>query len=362
MKRQLPNLLLALFLASATAGMAAEPPADAAAAAPADSKKPALHVGDAAPALKPGKWLKGEPVAKFEPGKIYIVEFWASWCGPCRASVPHLTKLQKQYPDITFIGMDGSEQEPTAAADFVKEMGEKMDYRVALDDDAHTAVKDWMEASNQDGIPCAFVVGKDSKIAWIGHPMQLDKILEQVVAGTFDAQKVAQETELAEKAAQAADEMLEKAAEKAVKDGDFTALDKAAKDHPDLANTVAQIKFEVSVEKKDFPTALGMAKDLVEKEKDNGELLNEIAWTLVDPEKPFEKPDLDLALKAAERSNELAKGEEPAVLDTLARVYYTRGDAAKAIELQTKAVSKAGDNDDLKDQLNKTLSKYKSGK
>ena len=44
-------------------------------------------------------------------------------------------------------------------------------------------------------------------------------------------------------------------------------------------------------------------------QKDNAELLNEIAWFMVDPKNPFEKPDLDLALKAAERANELAKGE-----------------------------------------------------
>src|ERR1700722_8182729 len=110
----------------------ADPPADE----PAEPKEPAvtLHVGDAAPALTPGKWLKGEPVAAFEKDKIYIVEFWATWCGPCKASIPHLTELQKKYPKVTVIGQDCLEQSPDDVAEFVKKMGEKMDYRVTLDD------------------------------------------------------------------------------------------------------------------------------------------------------------------------------------------------------------------------------------
>src|SRR5207248_2345586 len=60
--------------------------------------KPAtLKVGDAAPALSKGKWLKGEPVKAFEPGKVYVIECWATWCGPCVAAIPHVTELQHKY-------------------------------------------------------------------------------------------------------------------------------------------------------------------------------------------------------------------------------------------------------------------------
>ena len=58
-----------------------------------------LQIGDAAPELKVEKWVKGDPVTTFEKGKVYVVEFWATWCPPCIKSIPHLTELQKQYKE-----------------------------------------------------------------------------------------------------------------------------------------------------------------------------------------------------------------------------------------------------------------------
>ena len=56
-----------------------------------------LKAGDPAPKLKPGKWIQGEPVSEFEKGKAYIVEFWATWCPPCRASIPHLNEIHTKF-------------------------------------------------------------------------------------------------------------------------------------------------------------------------------------------------------------------------------------------------------------------------
>jgi len=64
-----------------------------------------LNVGDPAPKLAVKEFVKGEPIAGLDKGKLYVVEFWATWCGPCRQTIPHLTELQKKYPAITFLGI-----------------------------------------------------------------------------------------------------------------------------------------------------------------------------------------------------------------------------------------------------------------
>jgi thiol-disulfide isomerase/thioredoxin len=101
-----------------------------------------LNVGDPAPALPVAKWVKGQPVKQFEKGKVYVVEFWATWCGPCRQTIPHLTKLAEKYKDkVTVIGVSvwerADEEDPNAhiqrVEKFVQDMGDKMNYVVAVD-------------------------------------------------------------------------------------------------------------------------------------------------------------------------------------------------------------------------------------
>jgi enterochelin esterase-like enzyme/thiol-disulfide isomerase/thioredoxin len=156
------------------------------------SAKGSLGVGDAAPKLTVKEFLKGKSVRQFERGKVYVVEFWATWCPPCRDTIPHLTKLQKKYPDVTILGVSVSEPDPDKVKPFVEEMGEKMDYRVATDLKG-AMLKGWLQAAGQDGIPTAFIVDGDGKIAWIGHPTAMDKPLEKIHAGKWDLKAAAAE-------------------------------------------------------------------------------------------------------------------------------------------------------------------------
>lgn len=142
-----------------------------------DAEKQAvtLKVGDKAPELKIDAWVKGEQITGFEKGKVYVVEFWATWCGPCIKNIPHLTELQKEYKDVAFIGVAASERGDDAKSKqekvekFVKDKGDEMGYRVAFDGDREMS-KDWMQAAGQGGIPCAFIVDGEGKVAFIGHP------------------------------------------------------------------------------------------------------------------------------------------------------------------------------------------------
>jgi thiol-disulfide isomerase/thioredoxin len=157
---------------------------------------PRLKVGDPAPKIQTGKWVQGDPVKDFEKGKAYIVEFWATWCPPCRASIPHLNEIYQKYKDkgLIVIGQNCSERDENRVAPFVKQMGDKMTYRVALDDKRSAAEgqmsKTWMEAAGQEGIPTAFLVDTKGKIAWIGHPMELkDSVIESALSGKSPVRK-----------------------------------------------------------------------------------------------------------------------------------------------------------------------------
>jgi thiol-disulfide isomerase/thioredoxin len=151
-----------------------------------------LAIGHTAPPIEIEHWIsKKPPITEFEPGKVYVIEFWATWCGPCVASIPHLHELQVRHGDaITVISVS---DEPLATIEtFLQREHEGKtlqditdSYWLATDPDG--SVKEaYMQAAGKGGIPCAFVVGKTAEIEWIGHPMRIDDPVAKIIAGTWD--------------------------------------------------------------------------------------------------------------------------------------------------------------------------------
>lgn len=337
-----------------------------------------LVMGSKAPKLQVSKFIKGEPVKEFEKGKTYVVEFWATWCGPCIATIPHLTKLQKQYKDVTFIGVAIFEKDQDAVDEFVEKMGDKMDYRVALDSVAEDAspddgamAKNWMEPAGLQGIPAAFIVNGDGLIAWIGHPGEIDDPLEKVAQGKWDiaaevkkAKKIAEER----KKVQTVLTRLNKLFGDFQESGDpkelLKELDNAAREVPDRATQFSVIKFQVLAEPKgNVDQALELGAQLLESEiGDDSEALNNIAWMLVNPQRD-KKPDpklLKFALKVAQKADDLEKFEDPSIADTLAKAYFDNGMLEKAVETQERAVKTAPGTDLENDpDVKKRLRQYK---
>lgn len=156
---------------------------------------PTVNIGQPAPSLKVAKWLKGKPVEGFEKGKLYVVEFWATWCKPCIAGMPHLSELARQYrKDVTVLGVSILERKDTplsAIEKFVGGMGDKMDYTVGVEE-GDLMAQHWLKAAGERGIPFSFVIDRQGRVAWLGHPKKLDKILPQVISGTWDIAAAAQ--------------------------------------------------------------------------------------------------------------------------------------------------------------------------
>lgn len=284
----------------------------------------AAELGMDAPALHIAKFVKGGPVdlAKGKGSQIYVVEFWATWCGPCRVSIPHLTELQKKFKDkhVTMVGI--SDETIDKVAPFVKDMGDKMDYVVAIDDEQKTA-QDYMAAFDQNGIPTAFVVDKAGKVVWFGHPMgDLEKVLDQVVEGKFDV--AAYKAEQAKR-----QKMIEQLS---------AYLDQTTGD--DYSESA----------KKD-------GAQFVENCADQN-MLNQFAWIIL-THAQVKHRDMELAMTAVKKANKLSNGKDPSVLDTYARALHDTGEKAKAIDMEQKAVEVATD-PDMKQQLEATLKQYRS--
>lgn len=151
-----------------------------------------LGIGDPAPELAVTKWVKGAPVelAQVKGKSATVIEFWATWCAPCVHAIPHITKMQREFREhgVTFIGVTAEDPGNTLeqVTQFVEKQGDRMGYTVAFDGEGKTYER-FMTAAGQDGIPTAFVVDQEGRIAWIGHPMEdMDEVLHELVAGTFD--------------------------------------------------------------------------------------------------------------------------------------------------------------------------------
>jgi thiol-disulfide isomerase/thioredoxin len=151
---------------------------------------PSVNIGDQAPLLQLKTWLKGTPIQKFEKGKTYVLEFWATWCRPCRAAMPYLSELARKYKDrAIFIGVDVLETKKTTLNQiktFVTNMGQQMDYQVAIADNDYME-KNWLFAAGEMGIPSTFIVDGEGKLAWIGHPCDnLEDALSKIIINDWD--------------------------------------------------------------------------------------------------------------------------------------------------------------------------------
>jgi thiol-disulfide isomerase/thioredoxin len=312
-----------------------------------------LNLGDPAPPMAVSSWIKGDKVESFESGKTYVVEFWATWCGPCRATIPHLTELAHKYKGkgVRFVGVDVWERDTSLVKPYLEEMGDKMDYSVALDrvpekGDANEGAMalTWMKAAEENGIPSAFIV-HDGKIAWIGHPMAMDEPLEKVTAGDWDPRAKAA-GRLAEKAKERKMMAVRQKVYKPFRDGDYkgvlAAIEEATASDPELTGEFDMIRFAALGKGGDIDAALALGTKLIDTYKDNAGGLNGVAWYVIDPDlKPEPDPRLaQLALKVARRADELSKGENIAVLDTLAMALYRTGDPAEAVATEERALKR----------------------
>jgi thiol-disulfide isomerase/thioredoxin len=331
----------------------------------------ALRIGDPAPKLQVSAWVQGEPVAEFAKDKVYIIEFWATWCGPCIVSIPHLNELHRKYKDkgLVLIGQNCWEPEASDVRRFVKKMAGKMTYRVSLDDQTThkkgAMAATWLDASERQSIPSAFLVDKTGVVSWIGHAMELDeKMIESALTGSFDIQKARAEYS---KSAELQAKLIPIYGEysKAFDAKEWAAANQAldrieALSTPSDKERITYLRFIVRLHSGDHAAAQALAASLIPSGSITYNFPTRIASTIVAFENPG-KELLAVADEAAERAIFLSERKDAATMNLAARIKFMLGDKQGAIAHQQKAVELAGD-EKVKNAFRDSLEAYKAGR
>ena len=222
MKQQMTFLLVGTML---LAGLAAEAAAE-------------LEAGTKAPEITATDWLNTPPLtlAKLR-GRIAVIEFWATWCPPCRKTIPHLIELHKKYAPKGVVICSLTNEPKSKVEAFAREMG--MTYPVGCGSTSGGAY-------GVRGIPHAFVLDTSGTIVWHGHP----------AGGDFEAaiQKALRQTPptlMSEKDKAASEALLEKVEALIKKEQYATAVAmlgklKGADEDPKIAERAARIRTQLS--------------------------------------------------------------------------------------------------------------------
>ena len=123
------------------------------------------------------RWITAEPDAR---GKVAIIDFWATWCGPCIKAIPHMNDIANQFRgQVECVGVS-DESKSAFEAGIEKKNLKGSDFAYALALDPKGRMK---SAFNVRGIPFVAVMSTDWVVRWQGHPSSLTaSIISSIIA------------------------------------------------------------------------------------------------------------------------------------------------------------------------------------
>ncbi len=315
-----------------------------------------LEPGDKAPGLDTiSDWVQGEK-PDLNDG-VVVVEFWATWCGPCKRAIPHLNQLYKKYnrAGLHIVGVAADEntgsfeQNIKGVKSFLKSKGDGMSYVVAVDN-LGDAKRRWMDKAGLQGIPATFVIGRGGKVLWIGHPAdpRFEEVVLLALMNKFDPILTPKAWETLEAAKRAADLRNFREA--------YQQIDEAVKIDPPLFGWLISERYLITLEKeKNAAAARQYLRGIMPAIAGDPYSLRKVVETICkDPQ--VSSRDLETAMVFAEQMKR-ASGSDPAPgMAMIALVHATKGELDKAVEVQTAAWLAANPGD--KPEFKRVLDEY----
>jgi len=266
-----------------------------------------LRIGDPAPEVEIRHWIRTGVLEapdrtglRIADGKVTVIEFWATWCGPCLAGFPELSEIQEEFAprDVRIVALS---DEPLSTcvelmlrpASDGERFGDRMGFSVASDPDGSTH-RDLLLASGRAVYPRSFLIGPEGVIEWIGHPKTdgLREAIADVLDGSWDRDAYRASFEDAER-----------------EEGGFAE----------------------ALERKDWDRAESLLED-------DWVRTNQLAFAIALGTTPDDVALLERAERLAERARRLSNSEEAFVFHVLALIRYRYGDVAEAAALERRAI------------------------
>ena len=149
------------------------------------SGQPNLQIGKQAPPITVTDWISNVPEDTTLSGKYIVLEFWATWCGPCIAAVPHMNELQRQVQadNLYFLSMT---DESVAK---VERTLERVDFSSAVvsDQSKQTHIGYGDGKTGLKAYPMTVLIDPQGTVQWVGRPKQLkEETLRQFLSGDLD--------------------------------------------------------------------------------------------------------------------------------------------------------------------------------
>ena len=132
-----------------------------------------IKVGKKAPIINITDWITNVPKDKTLKGKKVVLEFWATWCGPCIAAIPHLNELQTIYKnrDLYYVSIT---DEPIAK---VNRILKRVDFKsiVVSDQTRKTQISFGDGKKGLEAYPLTVLIDNNGIVKWIGEPKNLNQ-------------------------------------------------------------------------------------------------------------------------------------------------------------------------------------------